>query len=170
MDLCWQSNVSAFQYLVITFLPRSKHPLISWLQSPSAVILEPPKIKCVTVSILWVRPFSSWFSVIVINSWPSVCSLKIKLAGFGDSYLFTILQIFKPNISCENTLFWIFQRLLLEWLQNWCRTVVLIRGSAHRNYFSGINYIHKQLLVSTAIYCIQCWVLRQIQKQILCSN
>ena len=31
--------------LVITFLPRSKHPLISWLQSPSAVILEPPKNK-----------------------------------------------------------------------------------------------------------------------------
>ena len=36
--------------LVITFLPRSKHLLISWLQSPSAVILEPPKIKFATVS------------------------------------------------------------------------------------------------------------------------
>ena len=38
--------------LVITFLPRSKHLLISWLQSPSAVILEPPKIKSLTVSIV----------------------------------------------------------------------------------------------------------------------
>ena len=38
--------------LVITFLPRSKHLLISWLQSPSAVILEPPKIKSVTISIV----------------------------------------------------------------------------------------------------------------------
>ena len=37
---------------VITFLPRSKCVLISWLQSPSAVILEPPKIKSVTVSIV----------------------------------------------------------------------------------------------------------------------
>ena len=36
--------------LVITFLPRSKRLLISWLQSPSAVILEPKKIKSVTVS------------------------------------------------------------------------------------------------------------------------
>ena len=36
--------------LVITFLPRSKRLLISWLQSPSAVILEPPKIKSVIVS------------------------------------------------------------------------------------------------------------------------
>ena len=35
---------------VITFLPRSKHILISWLQSPSAVILEPKKIKSATVS------------------------------------------------------------------------------------------------------------------------
>ena len=35
---------------VITFLPRSKRLLISWLQSPSAVILELPKIKSVTVS------------------------------------------------------------------------------------------------------------------------
>ena len=36
--------------LVITFLPRSKRLLISWLQSPSAVILEPKKIKSATVS------------------------------------------------------------------------------------------------------------------------
>ena len=37
--------------LVITFLPKSKRLLISWLQSPSAVILEPPKIKSDTVSL-----------------------------------------------------------------------------------------------------------------------
>ena len=36
--------------LVITLLPRSKRLLISWMQSPSAVILEPPKVKSVTVS------------------------------------------------------------------------------------------------------------------------
>ena len=58
--------------LVITFLPRSKRLLISWLQSPSAVILEPRKIKCDTVStvspsishevmrhILFANPFES---------------------------------------------------------------------------------------------------------------
>ena len=38
--------------LVIAFLPSSKHLLISWLQSPSAVVLEPLKIKSVTVSIV----------------------------------------------------------------------------------------------------------------------
>ena len=36
--------------LIIALLPRSKHLLISWLQSPSAVILEPPKIKSDTVA------------------------------------------------------------------------------------------------------------------------
>ena len=39
--------------LVITFLPRSKRLLISWLQSPSAVILEPKKIKSAMVSIVY---------------------------------------------------------------------------------------------------------------------
>ena len=38
--------------LVITFLPRSKRLLISWLQSSSAVILEPKKIKSLTISIV----------------------------------------------------------------------------------------------------------------------
>ena len=37
---------------VIAFLPRSKHLLISWLQSPCAEIMEPTKIKSVTVSIV----------------------------------------------------------------------------------------------------------------------
>ena len=56
--LTWQTFVGKVVSLlycmlsrfVITFLPRSKHLLISWLQSPSAVILEPEKIKTVTVS------------------------------------------------------------------------------------------------------------------------
>ena len=39
-------------WFVIAFLPRSKHLLISWWQSPSTVILEPKKIKSVTVSIV----------------------------------------------------------------------------------------------------------------------
>ena len=66
---------------VITFLPRSKHLLISWLQSPSAVILEPPKTKSDTVStvppyishevlgsdimilVLWMLSFKPTFSL-----------------------------------------------------------------------------------------------------------
>ena len=50
-DVCWQSYVFAFNTqsrLVIAFLPRSNHLLISWLQLPSAVILEPKKRKSIT--------------------------------------------------------------------------------------------------------------------------
>ena len=44
--------INILSMLVTAFLPRSKCLLISWLQSPSAVILEPPKIKSFTVSIV----------------------------------------------------------------------------------------------------------------------
>ena len=54
MDLCCKVRsllVKMLSRLVITFLSRSKFLLISWLQSPSVVILEAPKIKSLTVSI-----------------------------------------------------------------------------------------------------------------------
>ena len=63
--------------LVITFLPRSKCHLISWLQSPSAVILEPPKIKSVTVS-------------------PSICHEVMVVDAMG--LVFWMLS-FKPTFS-----------------------------------------------------------------------
>ena len=51
MDLCRQSNVSAFQHTVyVCHRFPANHLLISWLQSPSAVILEPKKRKSVTTS------------------------------------------------------------------------------------------------------------------------
>ena len=53
MDLCGKVMsllLNMLSRLVITFLPRSKRLLTSWLQSPSAVILEPPKVKSATVS------------------------------------------------------------------------------------------------------------------------
>ena len=83
MDLCWQSDVSAFNTpfrLVIAFLPRSKRLLILWLQSPSAVILEPPQIKShgfycflifchqvigldAMILVFWMLSFKSTFSL-----------------------------------------------------------------------------------------------------------
>ena len=61
--------------LVVTYLPRSKHLLISWLQSPSSVILEPPKIKSLTVSIVspsicheMMRPDAMIFSSVQFSS------------------------------------------------------------------------------------------------------
>ena len=53
--ILWPSDVMSMLFkmlsrFVIAFIPRSKHVLISWLQSPSTVILETKKIKSVTVS------------------------------------------------------------------------------------------------------------------------
>ena len=51
VDKVMSQLFSMLSMLVMTFLPRSKRLLISWLQSPSAVILEPLKIKSDTVSL-----------------------------------------------------------------------------------------------------------------------
>ena len=58
--------------LVIAFLPRSKRLLISWLQSPSAMILEPKKIKSVNVSI---TPPSSCHEMWMVRDCESACFL-----------------------------------------------------------------------------------------------
>ena len=83
-------NFNMMSKLVITFLPRSKGLLISWLQSPSAVILEPPKIKSVTVSIVS----------------PSVCH---EVMG-PDAMIFVFWMLsFKPDFSLSSFTF--IQRL-----------------------------------------------------------
>ena len=61
--------------LVITFLPRSKRLLISWLPSPSAVILEPPKIKSDTVSTV---------SPVAMTSQRLCCWEGLGTGGGGD--------------------------------------------------------------------------------------
>ena len=61
--------------LVITCLPRSKHLLISWLQSPSAVILEPPKIKLQSKSTTSSRPNQNAISFANLSKPPFLFSL-----------------------------------------------------------------------------------------------
>ena len=58
--------------LVITFLPRSKRVLISWLQSPSAVILEPPKIKSDTVSTVSPSISREVILVLIVSKYPMI--------------------------------------------------------------------------------------------------
>ena len=90
MDLCQQSDLSAFNMMsrfVIAFLPRSKHLLILWLQSPSTVILEPPKIKTATAST-----FSSSICHEVMGS--DVMILVIWILCFKPPFLlsFTLIK------------------------------------------------------------------------------
>ena len=77
---------------VIAFLPRSKCVLISWLQSLSAVILEPKKIKSVTVSI----------------SSPSICH---EVMGPDAMILVFLMLSFKPVFFCLLSSFILIKRL-----------------------------------------------------------
>ena len=89
MELCWQSMSLLFNMLsrlVITFLSQSKHLLITWLQSPSAVILEPKKIKSDTVSIVS----------------PSICR---ELMGLDAMILVFWMLSFKPTFSASSFTF-----------------------------------------------------------------
>ena len=72
--------------LVITFLPRSKRLLISWLQSPSAVIVEPPKIKSATVYTVS----------------PSICH---EVIGPDAMILVLWMMSFKPTFSLSSFTF-----------------------------------------------------------------
>ena len=87
--------------LVIAFLPRSKRLLVSWLQSPSAVILEPPKIKSVTVSpsichevmgldamilVFWMLSFKWTFSLSM-----NVIDFLCTCSHFEESSLFFLI-------------------------------------------------------------------------------
>ena len=81
-------------WFVIAFLPRSKRVSVSWLQSPSAVILEPKKIKSVTVSI--VSP-SICHEVMGLDAMILFfCMLSFKLA-FSLSYFTFIKRLFSSS-------------------------------------------------------------------------
>ena len=99
---------SMLSRLVISFSPRSKHLLISWLQSPSAVMLEPKKIKSVTVSIVS----------------PSICH---EVMG-PDARIFVFWMLsFKPTFSLSSFIF--IKRLFSSSLLYAIRVVVILSNS-----------------------------------------
>ena len=109
--------------LVITFLPRSKCLLISWLQSPSAVILEPPKIKSDTVStvspsishevmgpvamifIFWMLSFKPAFSLSYFTFIKRLCS---------SSWL-SAIKVVSSAVWCHMWGYWCFSQQ--SWFQ-----------------------------------------------------
>ena len=104
--------------LVIVFLPRSKRLLISWLQSPPAVILEPPKIKSVTVSI--VSPF-----ICHEVMGPAAMIIVFWMLSFKSTFSlssFTFKRLFRSS-------------LLLSW--KWCH--LCIWGYSYFSQQSGFQ-------------------------------
>ena len=114
----WLSDLTELYWtrLVIAFLPRSKCLLISWLQSPSAVILEPPKIKSVIVSIVspsishevmgqdamtfifWMLGFKPAFSLSSFNFIKRLFSFSLLSAIRAVSSAYLMLLIFLPAV------------------------------------------------------------------------
>ena len=102
--------------LVMAFLPRSKHLFISWLQPSSAVILEPPKIKSLTVSIVsppichevmgpdamilvfWMLSFKPIFSLSSFTFIKRLCSSSALSAIRVVSSAYLVLLIFLPAV------------------------------------------------------------------------
>ena len=93
--------------LVIAFLPRSKRLLISWLQSPSAVILEPKKMKSVTVSPSIFHKVMGPDAVILVF-W----MLSFKLAVYLSSFTF-IKWLFSSSLSAVRVVSFAYLRLLI---------------------------------------------------------
>ena len=102
---------------VIAFLPSSKHLLISWLQSPSTLILEPKKIKFVTASTLSL----------------SVCH---KVMGADASILVFFILNFKPTFSLSTfTLQWTtFCWNMVHWRNEWETTSGFLPQELHEQY------------------------------------
>ena len=120
--------------LVIAFLPRSQHLLISWLHSPSAVILEPNKIKSVTVSIVF----------------PSICH---EVMGPDAIILVLWMLSFEPTFSLSSFTF--IKRLFSSSSLSAIRVV----SSAYLGYWYFSQQSWFQLVLHPAwhfAWCILC--------------
>ena len=122
--------------LVITFLPRSKHLLISWLLSPSSVILESRKLKSATVSTVS----------------PSICH---EVMG-PDAMIFVFWMLsFKPTISLSSFTF--IKRLFSPSSLSTIRVV----SYAYLRLLVFLLFLKRSLvfpiLLFSSILCIGCW-------------
>ena len=97
MHLCQQSDISAFSMLsrfLMVFLPRSKHFLVTWLQSPFAVILEPKKI----LSLLPLFPLGPLEYRGENPSLFGYLNLKGKKYGLAPHRGIHVLLVFSPSL------------------------------------------------------------------------
>ena len=109
--------------LVIAFLPRSKRLLISWLQSPSAVIWEPKKIKSLTVSIV-----SSSISHKVMG--PDAMILVIWILTFKPAFSLYSLTFIKSLFSSSSLSAIRVVSSDIYWRRKWQPTPVFLPGES----------------------------------------
>ena len=145
---------------VIAFLPRSKHLLVSWPQSPSAVILEPKKIKSVTISIFPHLPAMKWWDQVSSTYLRLLIFLLATLIPACDSFSSTfhmMYSAYKLNKQGDNIQPW--RTPLPIWNQSVVPCLVLTVASwpiyrflKQQGRWPGISvYIFHSLLWSTRL-------------------
>ena len=135
---------------VITFLPRSKCLLISWLQLPSEVILEPKKIKSITASTFSpsVCHEVMWLDAVILGFWYRVLS-QLFNSPLSPSSRGSLVPL--PFLSLE----W----YLHMWCYNWCHFSLTYFSLIFLNYESMITHleetwkIQNKVTYSSIIYC-----------------
>ena len=128
--------------LVITFLSRNKCLLISWLQSPSAVILEPPKIKSATVSTVSPSIFHEVMGLdaMIFIFWMLSFTPTFSLSSFTFiKSLFRLIEFCQENpLVIANTLFQQHKRRLYTWTspdgQHWNQIDYILYSQRWRSY------------------------------------
>ena len=141
--------------LVIAFLPRSKHLLISWLQSPSAVILEFKKIKSVTVSfvypsichevmgpdvmifVFWMLSFKPTFSlssftfIKTLFNYSSLSAIRVVSSAYLRSLLFLPAILIPACASSSSAFLMMYSEYKLnkqgDNIQPWCTHFPILR-------------------------------------------
>ena len=131
LGLCWQNlPFNMLSRLVIAFLPRSNHLLISWLQLLSTVILEPKKIKSVSVStvslsicyelmeldamilVFWILsfksafPFSSFTFIERLFSFSSLSAIRVVSYAYLRLWLFLLAILMKLVLHLAKHFAW----------------------------------------------------------------
>ena len=151
--------------LVITFLPRSKRLWISWLQSPSAVILEPPKIKSDTVStvspsisheamgldamifVFWMLSFKPTFSVSTFTFIKRLLSSSSLSAIVPQKDLFSLFWVIVNSLEEMGS-----QSSLKLWYHHWLKLGCIIYSFSNLSWFySNIFLRRNEPIVQTDI-------------------
>ena len=121
--------------LVLAFIPRSNRLLISWLQSPSAVILEPKKIKSVTVSI--VSP-SIWHGVME----PVAMNLVFWMLNFKSAFSLSSFNFIKrlfssSSLSVIRVVSSAYLKLLIFFptMLNFCVAILILKMKEKKKHF-----------------------------------
>jgi len=169
--------------LVIAFLPRSKHLLISWLQAPSAVILKLRKVKSVTVSIvspsichgvmeqdamilvLWMMSFKPAFSlpsftfIKKLFSFSSLSSIRVV----SSAYLKVKIEVAQLRLTLHSPMdcslpgssaHEIFQARVLEWV-----AISFSRGSSWPRDQTWVSHIVGR--------CLTIWTIKEVISEVI---